>query len=295
MTREARIGYVLLVIGVVLMVLKAVLPADVLQEFHVKKGLATVFVKPDRVDKTGAPLTYVETGKDDPAAVWSPSRTVGIWVAAFLTLACFSYLYRDNVAYKLAEAVIVGVSAGYTMVVGFWDSIIAQLLVELTPKLMQSWALPGIDPEKAPDWTYLAPLVLGGMLFLRFVPKVGWLSQWPLAFVVGTFAGLRLVLFLDADFVSQIRNTLLPLVVLVEGRFDFWLTLRNWGIIVSLLSCLTYFFFSFEHQGLVGRVARFGVWVLMIAFGASFAFTVMGRITLLTKRFEFLFYEWLRL
>ena len=34
-----------------------------------------------------------------------------------------------------------------------------------------------------------------------------------------------------------------------------------------------------------------GFAVLMIAFGASFAFTVMGRITLLTKRFEFLFDE----
>lgn len=286
MTREAKIGYGLLLVGVLLLAAKGL---------FTEKGLGTAYVKPDRQTEAGQVLTYTGAQPDDPQAVWSPSRTVGIWVAAFLTLACFSYMYRDNVAYKLAEAVIVGVSAGYTMVVGFWDSIIAQLMVELTPKLMQSWALPGIDANKPPDWTYLVPLILGGMLFLRFVPKVGWLSQWPLAFVVGTFAGLRLVLFLDADFVSQIRNTLLPLVVLVDGKFDFWLTLRNWGIIVSLLSCLTYFFFSFEHKGFIGRIARFGVWVLMIAFGASFAFTVMGRITLLTKRFEFLFDEWLRL
>ncbi len=286
MTREAKIGYGLLLVGVLLLTAKGL---------FTEKGLAKAYVKPDRVAASKEVITYIGAKADEPQAVWSPSRTIGVWVAAFLTLACFSYLYRDNVCYKLAEAVIVGVSAGYTMVVGFWDSIIAQLMVELTPKLMQSWALPGIDVNKPPDWTYLVPLILGGMLFLRFVPKIGWLSQWPLAFVVGTFAGLRLVLFLDADFVSQIRNTLLPLIVLVDGRFDFWLTLRNWGIIVSLLSCLMYFFFSFEHKGVVGRVARFGVWVLMIAFGASFAFTVMGRITLLTKRFEFLFYEWLRL
>lgn len=286
MTREAKIGYGLLLVGVLLLTAKGL---------FTEKGLAKAYVKPDRVAASKEVITYIGANAEEPQAVWSPSRTIGVWVAAFLTLACFSYLYRDNVCYKLAEAVIVGVSAGYTMVVGFWDSIIAQLLVELTPKLIQGWAMPGIDANKPPDWTYLIPLILGGMLFLRFVPKVGWVSQWPLAFVVGTFAGLRLVLFLDADFVSQIRNTLLPLIVLVDGRFDFWLTLRNWGIIVSLLSCLMYFFFSFEHKGVVGRVARFGVWVLMIAFGASFAFTVMGRITLLTKRFEFLFYEWLRL
>ncbi len=286
MTREAKIGYGLLLVGVLLLTAKGLFS---------DRGLAKVYVKPDRVAASGAAITFVETKEGDTTAVFSPMRTAGVWVAAFLTLAIFSYLYHDNVFYKLTEAIIVGVSAGYTMVVGFWDSIIAQLMVELTPGLVQHWALPGIDANKPPDWTYLFPLILGGMLFLRFVPKVGWLSQWPLAFVVGTFAGLRLVLFLDADFVSQIRNTLLPLIVLVDGRFDFWLTLRNWGIIVSLLSCLMYFFFSFEHKGVVGRVARFGVWVLMIAFGASFAFTVMGRITLLTKRFEFLFYEWLRL
>lgn len=295
MTREAKIGYGLLLIGVVLMVLKVTLPAEVLQKVHVKPGMGTVYVKPDRVTEDGIPITYLEAAKSDETAVFSPLRTAGLWIAAFLTLACFSYLYRDNVFYKLAEAIIVGVSAGYAMVVGFWDSIVAQLLVELAPQLVRSWALPGIDEDKPADWTYLVPLILGGMLFLRFVPKMGWLAQWPLAFVVGTFAGLRLVLFLDADFVAQIRNTILPLVVLVDGRFDFWLTLRNWGVILSLLSCLTYFFFSFEHKGVAGRVARLGVWVLMIAFGASFAFTVMGRITLLTKRFEFLFYDWLRL
>ncbi len=295
MTREAKIGYGLLLVGVLLLTAKALLPEQVLSKLHVKKGLATVYVMPDRVAESGTPITYIKAAKSDEKSVFSPSRTVGVWVAAFLTLACFSYMYRDNVFYKLAEAIIVGVSAGYTMVVGFWDSIVAQLLVELTPALMQSWALPGIDAKKPPDLTYIVPLILGGMLFLRFVPKVGWLAQWPLAFVVGTFAGLRLVLFLDADFVAQIRNTILPLIVMVDGKFDIWLTLRNWGVILSLLSCLTYFFFSFEHKGVAGRVARLGVWVLMIAFGASFAFTVMGRITLLTKRFEFLFYEWLRL
>lgn len=295
MTREAKIGYGLLLVGVVLLTAKALLPAELLKPLHMKPGLATVYVKPDREAQDGTPITYIESAKSDDRAIFSLSRTAGVWIAAFLTLACFSYMYRDNVFYKLAEAIIVGVSAGYTMVVGFWDSIVAQLLVKLTPELMRNWALPGIEAKQTPDWTYLVPLILGGMLFLRFVPKVGWLAQWPLAFVVGTFAGLKVVLILDADFVAQIRNTILPLVVLVDGRFDFWLTLRNLGVILSLLSCLTYFFFSFEHKGVVGRVARVGVWVLMIAFGASFAFTVMGRITLLTKRFEFLFYDWLRL
>jgi len=66
-------------------------------------------------------------------------------------------------------------------------------------------------------------------------------------------------------------------------------------IVVSVLSSLTYFYFSVEHKGWVGRISRVGIWVLMISFGASFALTVMGRITLLTMRLQFLFDDWLGL
>ena len=38
---------------------------------------------------------------------------LGAWVAVFLTLAIFSYLYKDNPFYKVAEHVFVGISAGY--------------------------------------------------------------------------------------------------------------------------------------------------------------------------------------
>ena len=47
------------------------------------------------------------------------------------------------------------------------------------------------------------------------------------------------------------------------------------------------------YLGVVGGVARVGIWFLMITFGAAFGFTVMGRIALLAARFEFLFDDWL--
>lgn len=50
-----------------------------------------------------------------------------------------------------------------------------------------------------------------------------------------------------------------------------------------------------EHKGVVGKTARGGILVLMVTFGAAFGLTVMGRITLLTERFDFLFKEWLHL
>src|SRR5262249_6475104 len=134
----------------------------------------------------------------------------------------------------------------------------------------------------------------GIMLMWRLLPRGGWIARWPLAFVVGTFAGIKLISFLEADFVSQIRSTIIPLVVMTSSRqVDVWSSLRNIGTVLGVLVCLTYFFFSVEHRGFVGRVSRIGIWYLMITFGASFAYTVMGRIALLAARIEFLLDDWL--
>ena len=57
-------------------------------------------------------------------------------------------------------------------------------------------------------------------------------------------------------------------------------------ILIGVLSGLIYFFFSKEHKGIIGKVSRVGVYFLMIKFGASFGFAVMGRISLLIGRFE---------
>ena len=221
-------------------------------------------------------------------------RTIGLWVAAFFTLAAFSFLYGDNPLYKIAEAVIVGVSAAYAMVVGFWDVLVPNLLGKIWPTMVQAWAMPGLSgPTAARNLWYLVPLTLGVMLLWRLSPIGAWIARWPLAFIIGATAGLRMIAFLSGDFLAQIRNSILPLMVMTRGAFDPWESLKNILIVSGVLACLTYFFFSFEHKGVVGKTAKVGIWVLMITFGASFGYTVMGRIALLAIRIEFLLDDWL--
>ncbi|MCA9295306.1 MAG: hypothetical protein KC983_02290 [Phycisphaerales bacterium] len=237
---------------------------------------------------TGAPQMYR----------LSLSRTIGIWIAAFFTLAILSFLYKDNPFYKIAEAVVVGVSAAYWMVIAFWDQLIPNLLGNLTPGLIKNWAMPGLDTSGGVEWLYLVPLVLGIMLLWRLAPVGGWISRWPMAFIIGVFVGIRLVAFIHADFLSQIANTIIPL---VDGSRDAsgaltidWMeSVRNTIIVVGVLASVVYFFFSFEHKGVVGKTARLGIWFLMVTFGAAFGYTVMGRIALLSIRLEFLFDDWL--
>jgi hypothetical protein len=230
----------------------------------------------------------------DPSVSVSLSRTIGLWIAAFLTLCIFSFLYGDNPFYKLAESIFIGVSAAYWMVVQFWSVIVPNLLGNLVPEMVKSWAMPGLETT---HWhvIYIIPLVLAIMLLWRLMPAGGWISRWPLAFFIGVFAGLRMVQFIQADFMNQIRNGILPLIVRTEQGINWSTSLWNIVSVVGVLACLTYFFFSIEHKGAVGKVARLGTWILMITFGAMFGYTVMGRIALLTGRLEFLFIDWLRL
>jgi hypothetical protein len=226
--------------------------------------------------------------------LFSLPRTIGLWIAAFFTLAIFSFLYRDNPFYRVAESVVVGVSAGYWMVVGFWDVLVPNLFGKLSPGVIQATAMPGLSgPEAERNLWYIVPLVLGVMLLWRLSPKGAWISRWPLAFIIGTTAGLRMIAFLHGDFLAQIRNSILPLVVVNQGVFDFSASLTNLIMVVGVLCCLTYFFFSFEHKGVVGGAAKIGIWILMITFGAAFGYTVMGRIALLAIRLEFLLDDWL--
>jgi len=55
------------------------------------------------------------------------SDNIGIWIAAFLTLCIYSFLYKDNPFYKFAEYLFVGVSAGYWVARQYHNSLIPNL------------------------------------------------------------------------------------------------------------------------------------------------------------------------
>jgi hypothetical protein len=69
------------------------------------------------------------------------------------------------------------------------------------------------------------------------------------------------------------------------GGGHYWFgVFSNILLLSGTLASLLYFYFSLAHKGVVGRISRFGVWILMIGFGASFGYTVQGRIALAIGR-----------
>jgi hypothetical protein len=207
------------------------------------------------------------------------SHDIGVWIAAFLTLGIFSFLYKDNPVYKFCEHLFVGVSAGYWVVLTYYSSIKPNLIDPLffAPFTMDRHLL------------LVIPLVLSFFLFSRFFPRGDWLSRWSIALILGVYPALRITGFAQGDLVQQVSGSILP----------FWVSgnplasLNNILLVVGLLATLVFFFFSTEHKGTVGGIARIGVYFLMVSFGASYGYTVMARVSLLIGRVMFLLDRWL--
>jgi hypothetical protein len=206
------------------------------------------------------------------------SHDVSVWIAAFLTLGIFSFLYRDNPVYKFCEHLFVGVSAGYWVVLTWNSSILPNLLQPLFT-----------DFTHDRHFLLVIPFVLSILLFSRFFPRGDWLSRWPIAFILGVYPALRITGFAQGDLVEQIHGTILPLWVAGSPGT----TINNWLLVVGLLSTLIFFFFSKEHKGALGGSAKLGVYFLMVSFGASYGYTVMARVSLLIGRVMFLLDQWL--
>jgi len=136
--------------------------------------------------------------------------------------------------------------------------------------------------------------VLGVMLILKLVPKISWIARWPLSFMVGIASGLGIVLTMEAFVLKQVNATILNLIIRRVDDTIIWPdTIKNWIIVIGVCCSLIYFYFSVEHKGFFfGTTSRIGIFVLMMAFGAAFGYTVMARVSLLIGRMLFFRDEW---
>jgi hypothetical protein len=218
------------------------------------------------------------------------AHTFELWLGALLTLMIFSFLYKDNPFYKFAEHLFVGVSAAYWMVIGIWTTLMPNLVARIWPSAVRGFI--NMPEDARAQYHFIIPAVFGILMLTRLVEKISWLSRWAMAFVIGYAAGTNFTRYLQSDFVGQIYNTMLPLIVKTHGGIAIGAVLSSVVLLVGVICALIYFFFSKEHTGAFGAASRLGIWFLMVTFGAAFGYTVMARISLLTGRMQYLG-EWL--
>jgi hypothetical protein len=221
----------------------------------------------------------------------SAAEFVGLWLAAVLTLIVYSYLFSDNLLFKLAQYLFVGVAAGYALVVAWHGTLVPRFVAFFEVPLEQ------LD--------LLLWIILGLLFLFRRIPSVKWLSKIPVAYLFGVGAALAVGGALTGSIVPQLGASLVSLAPdeWGGGQTGIELALYQGLLLIGTLGTLLYFFFTTtEGSPLPGfwvRIARvwggFGKWIIMITFGAIFGSLVMSRISLLLSRIQFLAGEWLGL
>ena len=195
-----------------------------------------------------------------------------IWIQAILTIAATSFVFRDNIVFKVAQYTFIGVAAGHYIVMGV-KNIINYGWVHLA----------------GGAYIYVVVFILGILLYARFSKEYYWLYRYPIAFMVGNGISIRAAI--HSDFIINIAATASTLVAATPMD-----TINNIIIFVGCIAALSHFIFTYEgiHKGALGYVPKLGRWMMLMAFGASFGNTVMTRFGMYQGRILFLLRDWLQ-
>ncbi len=197
---------------------------------------------------------------------------VGMYVSALLLVACFSYLFKENRLFTYVEHLYVGFAASQALILG-WSNI-RQM---------------GIAPLAGGKLILVLPLALGLMLYSRYVRGLSHLARLPFAFMMGAASGVTITGAIDAQLISQVKATMLPMN-----------SLNNAVLVIGTASTIAFFLFiplgrkqgsgSGRKPTAAGKaVQNIGRATIMLAFGSSYGYTVMARLSYLVARLQFLF------
>ncbi len=211
------------------------------------------------------------------------STDLKIWIGAIVSLGMYSYLYKENPFFRVCEHLYLGLSLAHLAVMG-WTNV-----RDL-----------GLKPLGEGKVVVLIPVLLGVLLFSRYIPKLAWLCRYSLAYLVGVASAVTITGVLDAGIIAQVRGAVAP-VDSVNSAFS---------LIANVASIVVFFFIIGSNgngnsngkdnkttwlQRAVRETSVVGRFILMVSFGAVFGTTIMARLGLFIPRLKFLFGDWIHL
>lgn len=197
---------------------------------------------------------------------------MNVIIGFLLTLLIFSYLWRDNPAYRLAVHLLVGVSAGYAVVVVFRDFL---------------WPVYTSMRTDNSNALWLVPVFFATLLLFKLAPRLAPLGSSGMALLVGVGGAVALV--------GAISGTLLPQIFAASSGLS--------GVLSALLTVFILLYFRFTRTAQPGGdawanlprwqqlVNGLGQAVLMITLGAIFAGILGTSLVLLTDRIVYFLNE----
>jgi len=215
------------------------------------------------------------------------SDLIGAVLGFILTLMVVSYVIKDNVLFRLAVHIFIGVAAGYATVLVIYNVLWYQLLVPLF-----------IPPHKT-LLEVAPPILLGIWLLAKASPRLSRLGSPVVAFLVGVGAATAIS--------GAISGTLFPQVNATINLFDLGATglggskLLGWVvnalfILIGTIASLAYFHFGVRSRE--DQTAQRPLWIeilsqigqifIAVAFGALFAGAYAASLAAFVERVSFI-------
>jgi hypothetical protein len=215
-----------------------------------------------------------------------PADLIWTTVAFVLTLMIFSYLFGDNLMFRIATYLFVGVSAGYVATMLLYQVIL--------PRLVWPALQGGI-------LTVLVPLILSVFLITKLFPRFSSLGNIPMGYIVGVAAAVIIGGAVLGTLFGQGRASInmFSLSAPIASPEGMLQVLGAIFILIGTVCTLAYFNFGAvarptvanepPHRApLVELLARIGQIFIAITLGALFAGIFAASITALIERLDFI-------
>lgn len=203
------------------------------------------------------------------------SESLALIIGLVLTLFIYSYLVGDNPLFRLAVHLMVGVSAGYALVIA-----IRRIFIPVFTGILS-------EPTSPETALWLIPIGLSLLLLFKWVGPMNWVGNMSL--------GILVTIGASAALFGAVAGTLIPQLLSFETEGPIF------AILVALLTAcsLLYFQFTakvdpegveeqaFRQRGWTALPAAIGQIVLMITFGAVFAGVFTTSLVLLIERIDY--------
>lgn len=178
-------------------------------------------------------------------------------VTSIVILMAWSFLYRENIFYRIGEALLVGLALAISVKVGL-DVLFNRIYIPIVVK--QQWFSPT-----------LIAVALGLIMYTRFSKSLWWMSRWPIALLSGAGLGVAMKGAVMAQIVRQLD---------IGSLFtkDIFTGVNNLILLVTAVTSLAYFLYTFEHKGILAPVAKLGIYSMMICFGTTLGLFLMSNI-----------------
>jgi hypothetical protein len=216
-----------------------------------------------------------------------PADLIGSVVGFLLTIMVFSYLFGDNVLFRLAIHVFIGVAAAYATAVVvynvFWYQMIVPLVMAPAQQILR------IGP----------PLLLGIWFLLRVSGKLARYATPVLALMVGIGAAAAIGGAVTGTLFPQVNASMSVLdLEFFQGQSG---ELLGWffnGLLVLIGTVTTLVYFQFGVRTRAGQPASPPVWLdivsqigqgfIAVTFGALFAGVYAAALAAFVERSYFL-------